>query len=203
MITLNLALDVIQSVALLVLSAANGVIAYSVLRIQKDRNTPKLVVYMELVEDDDREYIGLYVQNVGIVPALNVRVIADIEEWREGYPVRSKFHERFETFEDHHVMLSPQEHRLYELPAIEGWALIVTALASCRNGPSDSTYFVVGDDRSALRHVAFGNGRKRAIKKLKSRALSRKRGSRDLHFVMGLTSLKDYDELFGDKAESP
>ena len=25
----------------------------------------------------------------------------------------------------------------------------------------------------------------------------------DLHFVMGLNSLKDYDELFGDKAERP
>ena len=67
MTTLNLALDVIQFAALLALSAANGVIAYSVFRIQKDRNTPKLVVYVELVEDDDHEYLGLYVQNVGLV----------------------------------------------------------------------------------------------------------------------------------------
>ena len=52
MITLDLA-DVVQFVALLALSIANGVIAYSVLRIQKDRNTSKLVVYAELVEDDD------------------------------------------------------------------------------------------------------------------------------------------------------
>ena len=58
MTTLDLALDVVQFVVLLVLSAANGVMAYSVFRIQKDRNTPKLVVYMELVEDDDHEYLG-------------------------------------------------------------------------------------------------------------------------------------------------
>ena len=38
----------------------------------------------------------------------------------------------------------------YELPAIEGWALFVTAVASCSNGPGDSTYFVVGDDRSGF-----------------------------------------------------
>ena len=203
MTTLNLALDVIQFTALLALSAANGVIAYSVFRIQKDRNTPKLVVYVELVEDDDHEYLGLYVQNVGLVSALNVRVMADIEEWREGHPVRSKFQERYEAFEDHHVTLSPQDHRLYELPCIEGWALIVTAVASCSNGPSDGTRFAVGDDRFALRQVAFGKGRKGAIKRLKYRASSRARGSRDLHFVMDLTSLKDYNELFGDEAEGP
>ena len=200
MITLDLA-DVVQFVALLALSIANGVIAYSVLRIQKDRNTSKLVVYAELVEDDDREYLGLYVQNVGLVPALNVRVVVDVEEWREGHPVSSRFHERYEAFQDHHVTLKSQEHRLYELPEIEGWALIVTALTSCNNGPSDGTYFVLGDDRSAHREVAIGKGGKKAIKRLKSRESSRMRESRDLHFVMGLNSLKDYDELFGGKAE--
>ena len=200
--TLDLAIDVVQFVVLLVLAAANGTIAYSVYRIQKDRNTPKLVVNVELVEEDDREYNGLYVQNVGLVPALNVRVVVDIEEWREGQPARSRFHEEgFEAFEDHHVMLSPQEHRLYELPEIQGWALTVTVLVTCSNGPSDSTHFVVGDDRSALRQVVLGNESKKAIKKLKSRASSRMKGSRGLHFVMGLNSLKDYDELFGEKAE--
>ena len=199
--TLDLALDVAQFVVLFILSVSNGVIAYSVFRVQKDRNTPKLVVYMELVEDDDREYLGLYVQNVGLVPALNVSVVVDIEEWREGHPVRSRFHERYEAFQDHHVTLKPQEHRLYELPAAEGWALIVSALTSCSNGPSDSTHFVLGDDRSAIREVVFGKGGKKAIKRLKSRESSRMRNSRELRFVMGLNSLKDYDELFGDKAE--
>ena len=123
--SLGLAVDVVQFAALLVLAVASGVIAYSVYRIQKDRNTPKLVVNVELVEENDREYMGLYVQNVGLVPALNVQVVADIEEWREGRPVRSRFHERYDAFHDHLVTLSPQEHRLYELPAIEGWALTV------------------------------------------------------------------------------
>ena len=185
----------------MVLAAANGVIAYSVYRIQEDRNTPKLVVNVEFVEEDDREYNGLYVQNVGLVLALNVGVVADIEEWREGRTVRSSFHERYDAFHDHLLTLSPQEHRLYELPDIEGWALTVTVLASCSNGPSDSAHFVVGDDRSALRQVVLGNERKRAIKRLKSRSSSRVRDSRGVHFVMGLNSLKDYDELFGEKAE--
>ena len=198
--SLDLAVDVVQFAALLVLAVANGVIAYSVYRVQRDRNTPKVVVYMELVEEDDREYQGLYVQNVGLVPALNVRVVADIEEWREGRPVRSRFHERYNAFQDHLVTLSPQEHRLYELPAIEGWALTVTVLASCSNGPSDSAHFVVGDDRSALRQVVLGNESKKAVKRLKSQVSSRMRDSRGLHFVMGLNSLKEYDELFGEKA---
>ena len=198
--SLGLAVDVVQFAALLVLTVANGVIAYSVYRIQKDRNTPKLVVYMELVEENDREYMGLYVQNVGLVPALNVQVVADIEEWREGRPVRSRFHERYDEFHDHLVTLSPQEHRLYELPTIEGWALTVTVLASCSNGPSESTHFVLGDDRSALRQVLLGNESKKAIKRLKSQASSRMRDSRGVHFVMGLNSLKEYDELFGEKA---
>ena len=200
MMTLDLAVDVVQFVVLLVLAAANGVIAFSVFRIQKDRNTPKLAVYMELVEDDDREYLGLYVQNVGLVPALNVSVVVDIEEWRDGHPVRSRFHERYEAFQDHHVILKSQEHRLYELPAAEGWALIVSALTSCSNGPSDSAYFVLGDDRSAIREVAFGKGGKKAIKRLKSRETSRMQNSRELRFVMGLNSLKDYDDLFRKKA---
>ena len=202
MTTLDLALDIVQFVALLALSAANGVIAYSVFKIQKDRNAPKLVMYVELVEDDDHDYYGLYIQNVGLVPALNVRVIADIEEWREGHPVKSKFHETYEAFEDSHVSLNPQDYRLYELPWMEGWALIITTDASCSNGPGDSMHFAVGEDRSALRQVAFGKGRRKAIKKLKSRASSKTRGTRHLHFVMGLTSLKDYDDLFGGKRES-
>ena len=203
MTSLDLALDIVQFAALFVLSVTNGLIAYSVFKIQKDRNTPKLVVYMELVEEEDREYAGLYIQNVGLVPALNVRIVADIEEWREGQPVRSSFHERYEAFEDHHVTLKPQDHRLYELPWMEGWSLIVATVAYCSNGPSDSTYFVLGDDRSALRGIAFGKGRKRAFKRLKSRESSRMREARDLHFVMSLSSLKDYDVLFGDKAERP
>ena len=121
MTSLDLALDIVQFAALFVLSITNGLIAYSVFKIQKDRNTPKLVVYMELVEEEDREYAGLYIQNVGLVPALNVRIVADIEEWKEGQPVRSRFHERYEAFEDHHVTLKRQDHRLYELPWMDEW----------------------------------------------------------------------------------
>ena len=137
---------------------------------------------------------------IALVPALNVRVTGEVEEWRDGRQVSSRFHERYEAFVDHHVTLNPEEHRVYELPAIEGWALIVTVLASCSNGPDDSAYFVVGEDRSALHHVAYGNGKKRAVKRLKSRGSTKSRGSRELRFAMDLTSLKDYEKLFGDKA---
>lgn len=202
MFTLDQALDLVQFIALLAVSAVNGVIAYWVFKIQKDRNTSKLVVYTELVEEDDREYYGLYVQNIGLVPALNVQVVADIEDWREGHPVRSEFHERYDAFQEHIIMLNPQEHRLFELPTVEEWTIIVTAIAFCSNGPSNNTRFMVGEDPFAFRQVYDGKERRRAIKNLKARALSKKQRSRGTFATfMGLTSLKDYYELFGDKPE--
>ena len=107
---------------------------------------PETFTYLEFVEEGGRTCQGLYVQNVGLVPAKNVRVEADIEEWREGGIVESRFHESYDAFHDHLVTIGSQEHRLYELPAIEGWALTVTVLAACSSGPSDSAHFVVGDD---------------------------------------------------------
>lgn len=201
MMALDLAIDVVQFAVLLVLAVANGFIAYSVYRIQRDRNTPKLFVSMDLVEEEDREYHGLYLHNVGLVPALNVRVVADIEEWREGRVVKSTFHERYDAFHDRLVTLSPQERVLYELPAIEGWALTVTVLASCSNGPDDSAHFVLGDDPSALRQVILGNESKKAIKRLKSRAASRIGDTRGLNVVLGLNSLKDYGEFVEEESE--
>ena len=62
---------------------------------------------------------------------------------------------------DHHITVKSQEYRLYELPWMEGWSLIVNAVASCSNGPSGNIYFVLGDDRAALREGMFGKGRKR------------------------------------------
>ena len=200
----NLLFDVAQLVALLVLGVANGALAYLVYRIQKDRNTPKLVIYVELVEGDERDYYGLYVQNIGLVPALNVRVEVDVEEWRNGHAVKSKFHEEgYEMFEDSQVSLNPQQHRLYELPEIQGWALIIAARASCRNGPSDSICFALGDDRSAVRDVAFGKGQKRVLKRLGTKHSPRIFGSKEIRFTMGMNSLKDYVELFGGEAENP
>ena len=203
MTSLDLALDIAQFATLFILSVANGVIAYFAFKTQKDRNTPKLVVYMELVEEEDREYPGLYVQNVGLVSALNVHIVVDIEEWRDGRPVKSRFHEDHDEFVDRHIALKPQEHRLYELPWMEGWSLVVTAVVSCGNGPSNNTHFVLGDDRSAIREFAFNKDKKRAIRRLKSRKASRMREPRGMLFGLGLNSLKDYNEMFGDKMESP
>lgn len=198
MTTPDLALDIAQFAALLVLSIANGVIAFSVFSIQKDRNTPKLVVNPELVEDDERDYMGLYVQNVGLVPALNVRIAVDVEEWIGGKAVDSKFHqEGYQAFVDRHVSLQPQEHRLYELPSMEGASLIVAAVVSCGNGPSDDACFLLGNDPEAFRRVATRKSRRRFIGKLKSKQSGGPRSARDVQAFMGLNSLKDYDELFG------
>ena len=205
MTTLDIALDVMQFVVLLVLSAANGVIAYSVFRIQKDRNTAKLVMYVELVEEDDPKdnYNALYVQNVGLVPALNVRITAVVEEWREEHPVVTRFHDKYDAFEDHHVMLRPQEYRMYALPWEEGWGLIITTIVSCSNGSGDSLYFMMGDDHGAMRQVVSKKETKRAIKKLESGKSLRRQGPKAFRMTMNLTSLGHYYELFGDKAESP
>ena len=79
MTSLDLALDIVQLAALFALSIANGLIAYSVFKIQKDRNTPKLVVDMELVAEEDREYAGLYIQNVGLVLSIPMPALRAVQ----------------------------------------------------------------------------------------------------------------------------
>ncbi len=207
MFTLNMVLDIFQFVALAALSIANGVIAYSVFKIQKDRNTPKLVMYIESFgeeeqdHDDDRALYAVHVQNVGLVPALNVRIVADIEEWRDGRPVRSKFHDRYDAFSDRHVILRSQEQKIYELPWMEGWSLIITMVASCSNGSSDSMHFMVGNEPLAYRAVSNDKRRKKAIKGLKSGVSWREREPRNMRMELDLKSLKDYVEDFTDNGE--
>ena len=203
MLSLDLALDIAQFVALLVVSGANGVIAYSVFKLQKDRNTPKLVVYVELVEEDDRDYYGLYVRNVGLVPALSVHILADIEVWRCGRPVKSSFHEKYVAFHGSHITLNSQDHRMYELPWLEGCSLIVTAVATCNNGPSDAMRSALGDDPLAIREVALRKRRQKAIKQFKSRTSSRTQGPRAPVIMLGLESMNDREDLLGDKTEDP
>lgn len=193
-------LDLVQFAVLFVLAAMNGTIAYSVFRIQRERNTPRMIVYVDTVEEDERVFQGLYIQNVGLVPALHVRTVVEVEEWRDGQLVQSRFHdEGFDAFQDGQVSLSPQEHRLYELPSIEGWSLIVRAVVSCKNGPGDSTRFALGDDPAAVQEVMFGTGRVKLLKRLRSRLSTNGQKVVDLRMVMGLNSLKNYGELFGDR----
>ena len=93
---------------------------------------------------------------LGLVPARQIRIVADVEEWRNGSPVRSKCHQKFQAFEDSLVVLKPQEFRRYELPYPEGWALVITVIAECSNGSDDEMYFAAGDHPPAVRSVAFG-----------------------------------------------
>ena len=58
--------DIIQVVAFAILSSANFALAYRIYKIQSDRNTPKLVVNSDLIEDDEHEANCIYVHNVGL-----------------------------------------------------------------------------------------------------------------------------------------
>ena len=198
------AFDIVQFIAIIVLSVANGAIAYLVYRVQRDRNTSRLVMYVnEVREEEGRVYQGLYVQNVGLVPALNVRITVDIEEWRGGNPVRSRFHQRYDEFSDHLIALTPQAYRSYELPWMEGWSLLIAAVTSCSNGSGNNMYFAVGNDRTAQQQVLFNKKRgNRALKAVKMKATGSKRGRgpHSVIYAMGLDSLKDYEELFGRDA---
>ena len=154
--TWDLALRAMEFSALIALSVANGLIAYAVFKIQRDRNRARLVMFVDIVEEEEeRPYYALYVQNLGLVPDRQIRIVADVEEWRNGSPVRSKFHQKFQAFEDSLVVLKPQEFRRYELPYPEGWALVITVIAECSNGSDDEMYFAAGDHPPAVRSVPF------------------------------------------------
>ena len=200
-----LVISIIQTIASVLLSLTGITLAYFVYKIQHDRNTAKLVLVCdELLEDDEHEEpcSAIRILNVGLVPAVNVKFLIDIEEWQEGRKIRSRFHERYFAFEDTIPLLSPQDSRLYELPTPENKSYLFTAVATCRHGTGDEARYlqlgnstVVASDRIAFRQVK--EGRAAAIRRLKPR----KRNSESAEypiFMMGASSMKDYNELFGD-----
>ena len=81
--TWDLALRAMEFSALIALSVANGLIAYAVFKIQRDRNRARLVMFVDIVEEEEeRPYYALYVQNLGLVPDRQIRIVADVEEWQ-------------------------------------------------------------------------------------------------------------------------
>ena len=199
-ITLDLALRIMESFALIGLAVANGLIAYAVFRIQRDRNTANLEMFVNLVDEGEgRFYNALYVQNVGLVPARHVRIVADVEEWRDGSPVNSQFHEEFQVFEDHAVVLQPLEFKQYELPHPEGWALVITAIAECSNGTGDAMHFVAGDHPPAVRSVAFcrASTKRKAIRAVRNKAKVTDRPTTELYLALNLALLKNSPQMFG------
>ena len=91
-----LVVGIIQTIASVILSLVGIMVAYLIYKVQRDRNTPKLVLVTgELLEDDEHEEecYAIRILNVGLVPAVNVSFLVDIEEWQDGREIRSKFHE--------------------------------------------------------------------------------------------------------------
>ena len=198
-----LVVGIIQTVASVILSLVGIAAAYLIYKIQRDRNMPKLaLVTDEVLEDDEHEEAryAIRILNVGLVPAVNVSLLVDIEEWEDGREIRSEFHERgFSAFSDRIPLLNSQESRLYELPTPEDKSYIFTVILTCRDGIGDQArYLTMGNasvpesDAVAFQHVAAG--RSAAFRKLKS--LGRTENHRVPMFI-GANSLKDYNKLFG------
>ena len=198
-----LVVGIIQTIASVILSLVGIMVAYLIYKVQRDRNTPKLVLVTgELLEDDEHEEecYAIRILNVGLVPAVNVSFLMDIEEWQDGREIRSKFHERgYSAFSDTIPLLDSQESRLYEQPTPEDKSYIFTVMVTCRNGIGDRVrYLTLGNlsvpesDAVAFQHVTAG--RSAAIRKLKSLGRT---GNHRVRVVMGANSLKDYNELFG------
>ena len=198
-----LVVGIIQTVASVILSLVGIMVAYLIYKIQRDRNTPKLVLVTgELLEDDEREEAcyAVRILNVGLVPAVNVRILVDIEEWQGGREIRSKFHEEgYSAFSDTIPLLDSQESRLYEQPTPEDKSYMFTVVVTCRDGIGNrARYLTQGNssvpesDAIAFQHVKAG--RSAAFRKLKSLGRT---GDHRVSMVMGANSLKDYNELFG------
>ena len=110
-----LTMSIIQTISSVVLSLTGVMLAFLVYRIQRDRNTPKVVlVNGEVIEGDEPEEAcyAVRILNVGLVPAINVDFLVDIEEWRNGEKIRSKFHERYSAFHDTIPLLESMGSRL-------------------------------------------------------------------------------------------
>ena len=194
---IQLIVGVVQTIATVVLSIAGVTIAYLVYKIQRDRNTAKLVlVEDELLEDyeHDESRNQIQVLNIGLVPAVGVSLIVDIEEWKEGRMVRPNPREEHFPFHSSIQLLVPQDSRSYELPIpTEGRHFIVTAKVTCRGGHGDDARFMllgesedVASTRAVIREV------------LGSKASAMKRLTVNHFILRDANSLKNYDQLYED-----
>ena len=185
-------LGIVQAVVFSMLSVANFALAYRIYKLQRDRNTAKLVITSDdLIEDDEHEAYALRVYNVGLVPAVGVHLWVDVEDWKNGEELTTEMRESYFAYHDSVVQLSPQDFTEYELPALEDRSLIITAVTTCANGIGDEARFMLSGlepDPIAFRQVRAR--RKSAINRLKSR--KRPNAPR---FMIGANSLKDHGEM--------
>ena len=204
-------LGIIQAISSVILSLVGITLAFLVYKIQRDRNTAKLVMVSDKLiegEEHDEPSYAIRTLNVGLVPAISVRFLVDIEEWQDGRKIRSTFQEEgFVAFSDTIPLLAPQDSQLYKLPTPEDKSYIFTATVACRYGTGDRARFLTignssdpASDQIAFRHVE--EGRSTAMQRLESRG--RADSSTGHHFPrmhMGATSLKDYNVIFGADKE--
>lgn len=202
-----LVLGVIQTVASVALSLVGITVAFLVYRIQRDRNTAKLMLITgELIEDDERDeqaYV-IRIRNVGLVPAVNVRLKADIEEWKDGERLRSTFSEGYRVYSDSSPVLEPQESRSYELPTPGDRDYIFTAILTCRNGTGDSVRYLQRGNSSSIEsgRIAYHQvaaGRKAAMKRLARPKASTGR----LVFMLNMGLMKRYNTMSGVDSLDP
>ena len=137
-------LGIVQAILFAILSVANFALAYRMYKIQRGRNTPKLVITGdEIIKVEDHEAYALRVYNVGLVPAVGVRLLVDVEDWKNGKELTTKFREQFFAYTDNVVQLNPQDFLEYELPNLEDRSCIITAVTTCANGTGDDTRFMM------------------------------------------------------------
>lgn len=111
---------IVQAILFAILSIANFALAYRMYVIQRDRNTAKLAITSdEIFEVEDREAYALRVYGVALVPAVGVRLLVDVEDWKNGKELMTEFRERYFAYSDRAVQLNPQDFLEYEPPMLE------------------------------------------------------------------------------------
>ena len=185
-------LGIVQAILFAILSVANFALAYRMYKIQRERNTAKLVITGdEIIEVEDHEAYALRVYNVGLVPAVGVRLLVDVEDWKNGKELTTKFREQFFAYTDNVVQLNPQDFLEYELPNLEDRSCIITAVTTCANGTGDDTRFMIaGIQPDPIAFQQVQERRKSSIERLKSREQPTV-----LQFLLGANSLKDHGEM--------
>ena len=196
---IQLIVAIVQTIATVVLSIAGVILAYLVYKIQRDRNTAKLVLVCDELIEDDESGIARYqirVLNFGLVPAVRVRLVADIEEWKDGIMVRPSPGEEHYPFQDTIQLLASQDSQSYELPMpTEGRDFVVTAMVTCHGGLGDDARFGLQGDSSDIEYfqAVF-----REVSAGKASAMKRLTGRHSIW--RDAKSLKNYDNLYKEMA---
>ena len=157
-----------------------------------------MLVCDELIEDNESDLARNQVKvlNIGLVPAVSVSFIADIEEWKDGTMQRPNPREEHYPFQDTIQLLAPQGSQSYELPIpTEGRDFIVTAKVTCRGGLGDNARFGLQGESSDVEYF-----RVTLSKVFAGKASAMKRLTGRHSIWRDAKSLRDYDSLYKEMA---